>query len=242
MKPPINYKILDDIDNPDKAYFLGFFCADGYHLPKRNRLSICLNEKDRCLLESFNQMFFDEKNSHVYDHETKEHFIKGKYCPSTKSSSFIFQNKHISEKLSEMGIRNNKTNCLELPDIDNLYFYDFVRGYFDGDGTICCWMNKKVIKRWVIKICGCSSFLESIEKILNKDKIKTKIYNQGKIDVLYIHSPLSIKLFGEKIYSKPTRLFLSRKQEKFDEFLTNLKEKWGDTPPYKGRPPKRHLS
>jgi hypothetical protein len=48
-----NRHIFDEIDNEEKAYWLGFIVADGYLNSDRNMLRIKLGNKDKNHLEKF---------------------------------------------------------------------------------------------------------------------------------------------------------------------------------------------
>ena len=73
------------------------------------------------------------------------------------------RSKKIVSKLSEYGIRKAKSLTLNFPDnITKKYIRHFIRGYFDGDGSIywnkCCGYS----------ILGTQSFLNTMNKYLPK--------------------------------------------------------------------------
>lgn len=98
----------------------------------------------------------------------------------------------MKKDLAKYGCVQNKTYIgFSFPSIEEKYYYDFIRGYFDGDGSIYCTGNKYVLS-WV----GSKAFLETLKKILGKEKlslcqnVKSKIsYDlkiSGKTDVIRI--------------------------------------------------------
>ena len=115
-----NYHIFDSIDNEEKAYWLGFLFADGYVSLKTNLIELSLQLNDKNHLEKF-KLFISAKQN-----ITEDSFR----CRITIS------NKHLKETLINLGCTPQKSNNIRFPKIDkNLYPY-FIRGYFDGDGSI----------------------------------------------------------------------------------------------------------
>jgi hypothetical protein len=107
----------------------------------------------------------------------------------------------------------------------------FVRGYFDGDGSVC-----KIKGKWdCVSIAGNQNFIESLKKYLLKYNIcKNNIYTQGKIKILKLTNISDIIKFKKFIYNNDT-ISLDRKKNKFndvigdfvgkEEFLKLIKEK-----------------
>ena len=73
----INEDYFDIIDTEEKAYLLGFLYADGNHFTKKNRITIGLQEKDKHILEKFNELIgsnrplFLRKKENLKNHENK---------------------------------------------------------------------------------------------------------------------------------------------------------------------------
>lgn len=125
-KYQIKENYFDKIDTEEKAYFMGFFYADGYNSKNGSSLVISLNIKDIDILYRFSNMILGEEHVSIYD--------RG---PKGKEAVFRINSKDLCHRFSELGCPNCKTYTLEFPKwIDDDLLRHFVRGYFDGDGSI----------------------------------------------------------------------------------------------------------
>ena len=116
---------FDDIDSNKKAYWLGFIAADGNIRQDYLCLSIELAISDREHLVKFQQ----DINTNA---PIKDSFRK-------YSSSYIrINNKQICLALSKYGIIPNKSLSFVIHKelLPSCFIRDFIRGYFDGDGSI----------------------------------------------------------------------------------------------------------
>lgn len=104
----------------DLAYCLGFIASDGHIWKKRPYITIGIHKKDIAILE----------------------YIKDKISPESKirisknKCQICIFSKHIHKKLIKLGIDHEKTFNLKLPNIPKKYISHFIRGFFDGDGSI----------------------------------------------------------------------------------------------------------
>lgn len=114
-----------NIDTPEKAYVLGFILSDG-HISKKNKLMFAVHEKDADIIYKIRR----ELNS---THPIKN--IRGKYI------GMIITSKLLCDSLRNLGLTNHKTfdfNAGRLfSSVVDVYKPDFIRGIFDGDGSIC---------------------------------------------------------------------------------------------------------
>ena len=139
-KNQFNDHYFDEIDCEEKAYFLGFLWADGnnFYSEERGKVSIKLSEKDREILEVFKKLIQYEsplqhvKNIQCTDKNGKIHNCKDAYSLNLNSL-------RMSKYMDFIGLHPNKTDTLRLPSFgivpENLYHH-FIRGFFDGDGSI----------------------------------------------------------------------------------------------------------
>lgn len=117
------------IDDPIKAYWLGFLFTDGCvdHYRATGRIRLQLQEKDIEILEKFKQdLKLDCKI--IYDKR------KNSTCCSVE-----FVDEQIFNDLSKYNIIPNKTyevNHLPLNKIPNEYLSAYALGLFDGDGGL----------------------------------------------------------------------------------------------------------
>lgn len=112
------------------AWMLGFYAADGY-LPvtkgAKNRVVLSLQLQDKNILE----MIKIELN---YNGEIYQYYNKTKH---KDFCTLAFTSSAIRQQLENYGIVNNKTFIFnKIPNISDTYKLDFIRGYFDGDGSI----------------------------------------------------------------------------------------------------------
>lgn len=110
------------IDNNRKAYFYGLWCADG-HLVK-NSVGFTLQEEDSYLLEAFQEEIGSDYK--IRQRTTKTNII----C------ELNIHSKVMTEQIKNLGGRERKSLTIKFPKIDKRYYGSFIRGLYDGDGTI----------------------------------------------------------------------------------------------------------
>lgn len=200
--------------NPNVAYVLGFLAADGTISSKSNCLKITVAERDSELLEKFKEEFeYDGKVKHNVNN-------KGYSIATLEINSAIYK-----EDLKKYNIVPNKTFTFSIPDtIPNEFLIDFIRGYWDGDGTICT-AGKSAIRSSL-----CSARKETLEQILNflEDKYnipKVSVQTTMRKNPLYYiqYSNNSTKKLFKAFYYKEELLYLKRKYEKFCELCIDNK-------------------
>lgn len=147
------YKVNDlyfSKQNANMAYLLGFYAADGCVYKDKNTIKLTLASVDKEFLENIKKEL--DSNYPIRDYETKDGYV---------NSEFIFSSLQIKKDFSNYGIVPLKTYNLKFPDrLKKEYYLDFIRGYFDGDGSIStagesairwqiCAYNKDILKRIV---------------------------------------------------------------------------------------------
>lgn len=121
----INDDYFDNIDH-NQAYLLGFIAAVGTISKNSNSIKIALSSVDRDFLEKIKVEL--ESSAPISDFEDRNGF---------KHSEFRFSSLKIKQKLANFGIIPNKTYESFFPqNIPDEYLIDFIRGYFDGDGSV----------------------------------------------------------------------------------------------------------
>lgn len=196
----INESFFKKIDNENKAYFLGLLFADGYHEEKGNRIKLSLTEKD---IDILNKLKTTIKSTHKLNHEKPKNG-KPKY-------SFTFRNKQISNDLIKLGLRQKKSFTCRIPKLNRKMHSHFIRGYFDGDGTIG--INKK--GKWGFGIYGNQGFLKDLLLILPKE-LRIQMYNHHSIYRLQTGKKSTILDFYEYLYKDAT-IWLDRKYDMWDK-------------------------
>lgn len=112
--------------NKNNAYIIGFLLADGSVVG--NRLKLHLQRQDRDLLVWFKEDC--QYTGNIYDNKAK---CNNKYHPTSALTISCYE---WLEDLENYSIYPNKTLTGFLPDIPSNSFGHFLRGFFDGDGTI----------------------------------------------------------------------------------------------------------
>lgn len=122
-----NRHVFDKINSSEKAYWLGFIVADGYLNDDKNMLRIKLGDKDKTHLEKFIKFL----NGDLSMLKSEKHNITGntQWYVSTYAPS-------IHDALKKLNVEQAKSGHEKIPPIDKIYYRDFVRGLWDGDGFI----------------------------------------------------------------------------------------------------------
>ena len=127
----IKKDIFNPVNTPEAAYILGFYIADG--CINGNKFVITLNEKDKEILEKIRDYMSPITKLCYKSERTNKSGIV-----THPMYSFSFTCKEIVSKLDELGLGQKKT-YLEKS-IKNVVpkelMWDFIRGYWDGDGNI----------------------------------------------------------------------------------------------------------
>ena len=194
----IDETFFDVIDTEEKAYFLGFLYADGCNATNRNAVILSLKEYDKEILEKLNSLLQHKKPlGHTKSGQT----------------TLLISNKHISQRLIELGCHRAKTYTLVFPSEEQVPKYlvrHFVRGYFDGDG----WVGKE-------SICVVSTldFCNSLAEIL-KEQFNINCYIRARhpernnsIRMLELNKK-SARTFLKWIY-KDSNIHLQRKHDRY---------------------------
>ena len=147
--------------NPHSAYWAGFIAADGNLYKKENLISIGLNWKDLNHLKKFKRAL--KTNAKI------------RLVKSNKSAQIRFRSEKVFDDLVNLGITPNKSLTISEVKIPMILMPDFLRGVYDGDGSI----SGKDRSHLQLCIVGNKPFLEYIQNIFIKQiKInKTKIYD-----------------------------------------------------------------
>ncbi len=154
-KKGIDSKYFDLINTENKAYWLGFLIADG-SISDDNKVE--LSSKDLEHIEKFKSDIKAEQKI-----STKYVLLNGKTFISYRIS-FSDQNLGLMLKKLEC-VPRKSLNC-KMPNLDKQLMRHFVRGYFDGNGSICLGLTRN--KTQISFSSGCKGFLDKISEFLNK--------------------------------------------------------------------------
>lgn len=201
--------------NEKSAYWLGFIYADGYISKTENCLRITLSAKDEDHLVKFKEDISSESPITYHMNRYSE-----KYSLTKKARISIFS-KQIKEDLLKLGCGPMKSLTCTFPEIQENLIPHFIRGYFDGDGSIYIVKPYGRMKNPSIgiSIIGTEDFLKEMkakigfgpEKNLRKDK---RLNNT--IRILEFAGYNIVNRFGDYIY-KDSTVQLDRKKSIFDK-------------------------
>lgn len=202
----IDHNWLDTIDNEVKAYYLGLLAADGWL--EKNSLFIDLQQKDQILLETLQQRIVPF---------IPLAFYKAQKMNVNDKVRLVITSKKWRERCEELSIGYRKS--LTMPDmIDNIpenVRHHFVRGYFDGDGTVGVYLNKKLNKKFSrVQLLGTKEFLTGIHRAINIPVGTIRLNPKENIHRLTYSGKQRLFEINDYLYKEAT-IFLSRKKEKF---------------------------
>ena len=208
-KYALNENFFDIIDNEEKAYYLGFIFADGFVSRSNNnfQLGIHLHKKDSCILEDFRKRIgsesplkFDNRNA-----------VK-----------IRLYSKRLFEQLVSKGCVERKSLVLKFPEhtiVPECLIHHFIRGYFDGDGSIK--RLSKSERHVQVEIVSTKEFLKTCMDILVK---------KAHVNYVSIYRPKNSNIYSitysgkgnaTKIHNylyKNATIFLDRKKQRFIEY------------------------
>ena len=197
---------FNEIDTEKKAYFLGFIVADGCN---HRGLSLLVERQDEYILQEL-----------LKDMSSTIKLQRNRGQNGNKDTSRIkLQSKIISEVLCKWGIVPRKAHKTYFPPISEEFYSHFIRGLFDGDGSISI---DKRSKQKRFRIAGHSLLIERIQEILinkcqlNKTTLETIKKREQPTTVLHYVGNNQVRKIFEYLYNDAT-IYLTRKYEKFNK-------------------------
>lgn len=211
----IDESVFEIIDSEEKAYWLGFLYADGYVATNSNQIGLGLMISDIKHLEKYKNFMKWHGEIRVY----KEHQFGNKDNHNKKGEEMynckvIITNEKIHRDLVNLGCVPNKSLILQFPSEDQVpkeFQTSFVRGYFDGDGTLGLYQHSKKNPRLEesLMIVGTKPFLEKVQEILGPGYLMQK---RNCNENTYRLGYSTIKAFkAAEIMYKDASIYLDRK-------------------------------
>ena len=212
------YDFFEKIDNEEKAYWLGFLYADGY-ITRGNKTGVKLGIKDLEHLEKFRNSL--KITNPIEIGKVNSFGTVVEYCRVILTSEKTFND------LSDKGCVKNKSLILNFPTEEILpkeLVNHFIRGYFDGDGSIYTSKGRNFPS---ISFTGTKEFLEGIvnnsnlpKHYLEKNIFKEK-RREGNIYNLKLWKREDTKQFIDFMYSNST-IYLDRKYERAKTMIEDI--------------------
>lgn len=211
------YTINDNyfkVQSHNMAYILGLIAADGNISSKENGVSISLKETDKEILEKINEELNNSRPIKVYERTDR----------NEKVAKLLFWSSTIKKDLSHYGLKPNKTFNIEPPHfLLPEYRISYIRGYFDGDGSISLCKHTPQFR-----ISGASK--EIISWIKDCFSIQYNIYTNLRIEREKLSQDRDwyiLDYYGDRakqiyniLYIKDS-LCMKRKYQKFSSIMNN---------------------
>lgn len=218
-----NENFFECIDSEEKAYWLGFLYADGYVSGTGDYncglVGCSLSSKDRTHLEKMLESF--DSNYPIHDYK-----VSSGYKPGTGYSRVVMRSSKLYDDAVAQGIVEHKTPIIQPPNIPKEYSAAFIRGYFDGDGSVTIFRRKhwdRQRRAFAIKILGTVELLDYIKDFLTENHVaKIRKYHKrhsgDTVKTLEFSGNQQVKHFLDLIYGDNPSVYLNRKFRRY-QFL-----------------------
>lgn len=216
-KYSVNSTYFSNIDTEEKAYWLGVFYADGNISKEEEYKKIRFNTIDKEWLNSFIK---DVGYSGTFHVETHKKYNKDIYCLTISDNT-------LHDDLNALGCVPNKTKVIVFPNIEKSLIRHFIRGYFDGDGTVGIYKNKSDNNYYTLRSGFCTGSEEFMKQLAKELPCVTKTIQKGansNIWTLMFSVKDSIRLYNYMY--KDATVWLQRKRDKFEKYI---KERYSTT-------------
>ena len=192
---------FDSIDTEEKAYFVGLLLSDG-HISKRN--VIMLTMKDLDIIQKYKDAIKTNKDIR------KDRY--GNYYLNITSKSMCM-------RLREMGFHNRKSYEFDinkiLQFIPNNLIHHFVRGMFDGDGSIRIYKYEYVKNpQYHLGYTGLYNVVSFVKKYLG---LHTKTVKESDLTYTCVTACKEDILRIFELLYKDATVYIDRKYEIFNK-------------------------
>ncbi len=216
IRGPKPKRIIDETWRPDLAYAIGLIATDG--CLSNNGLLIDLTSNDREQLENYSKCLgvnfrISEKSS----------------GGGRKSLRIQFKNRIFYDFLLSIGLTKKKSLTLDKLAIPEKYFFDFLRGCFDGDGSCYSYWDPRWKSSFLFYISfasGSKKFVDWLREEIDRElRIKSHIsVAKGKGNTLYQlrYSKYAGVALVRRMYKRKNSICLNRKKLKINECLGTM--------------------
>ena len=208
--------------NSEMSYVLGYITADG---------CIAVSKDRKKHPFTLNITSVDLKHLYLLRSALKSDHKIGNKSGGKENIAYQLQvrNHILIKDLINLGIRPRKTYNLDYIRVSDKYFPDFVRGFFDGDGSVYIYKVNGVpqikanfvnpsldfIKNFNQQLCN---NLNILEKNIHKEPPRRK---DQKLNTYYIDFYIDdCEKLAKFMYDNNPTLYLPRKRQTFDKWKT----------------------
>lgn len=203
--------------SPNFAYAIGLLVSDGCLSSSGRHIVMTSIDKDQL------QNYMKALNIKMYIGK-----VENKYHGAMRVQ---FGDVLFYQFLMSIGLMPNKSKVIGGIKIPEEYFFDFLRGSFDGDGCTYSYWDKRWRSSFMFYTCFVSAsaahinwLQESIERLLGIRGLLTHGGPSGILHQLKYAKADSLKLL-RKMYQKRSSIYLRRKRLKIDKMLRIVGEK-----------------
>ena len=213
-KRAIDLNFFKSIDSHNKAYLLGLLVSDGS--VDNTGLGFQFTSKDIELISDFKEILQSEHKIcevNSYDDRTKKTYMR---------YTIHICSKDIVDDLRILGVENNKSFDCPMPNIDDKYFWSFLRGLFDGDGSVTDYGDGRVRIKFIFSSPIMNYIKNKLtEEGLSDNKVQSISTDENGFEVQSIkyNSFKDVKFLNDKMYEN-SEYKLHRKYQ----ILKGLKE------------------
>lgn len=211
---------FDRIDTAEKAYVLGFITSDS-HVSKDNMIMFTQSSLEEDILFKIRDAL--HSNHPIRDKMSTGY--SGQYKPKLLKTYSVHSD-ILCNRLREMGLTNNKSVDFDidrmLPFVPKEFERDFVRGMFDGDGSIRIYKYSYFPKHtYHLGLTGLKKTCDYVQEVFG---LNTKMADEGNgIYTVVSACRKDIVRIGHYMYDDAT-IYLDRKKETFDRVFALVAE------------------
>jgi len=203
--------------SPNMAYILGYIYADGCILRNRYRLKIASCDKSH-----LRSILYIMKSNYPMLANWSENRKRPNYCSIVDRKSVYFD-------LVKLGLIPRKSKVAKFPSVPKKYFFHFLRGYFDGDGSVYYDRphinrgDKKYIRLNTSFTSASYDFLDTLQKLISKklNIVQQRLSKNYDAFRLKYSTKDSLKLLKQLYKNSSALLKLNRKYKIYISYLSN---------------------
>lgn len=203
----VDETFFEKINTREKAYILGIMYSDGCVHYKCFKIN--LQEEDKEILEKIRLQL---------KYEGELEFLKNPNVRCKDQYQLRITRKKMVDDLKKLGCVEAKSNIIQFPTEDIVpkeFIWDFIRGIFDGDGSIRARNNSIHLS-----FAGCKIFNNGLKMLFSNNNIECKEYlkahAQYSSEVVLTKTSESIKVL--KLMYQNDTISMVRKKEKWENY------------------------
>jgi hypothetical protein len=211
-KLKLDISFFEKIDEPKKAYWLGYLMADGSI--NKNNSKCTLISKDIDVIKKFKEDIDSEHKINInvnFDKRTNKTYY---------SYSIQITNTNFVSNLIKNSVTKDKTDFIDIPKLDDKLMSYFFAGLFDGDGSVG--LRKNGLRISLISTKEILLFLqEHLLNNFNVNETKLQKVTKNKNNIWKMNLYKDSFVFLDWIYFDNNFNYLDRKYNIYEQYKTN---------------------